>query len=253
VRFVGGVLDLEVSAVMILPPEGQPMNGVMSEAESQCDEVIIVRGRCRGIQRNEGIKRAKFPNVLMVDADCLLTPDYVEKLKNQMDPKTGAVCGLHTPHPDLSFFSKLEEFSKTGVVLNMGYTGAHGTLYNRKVVMEAGGFNSDPVILADMGERLILNMKRLGYSVKLVQQAKNYHLHRSTPRSLVGTALSCGTTRQAILRLIGRFVVSAVAGAIMLKKVRVATNGTYLLLPFYWSFRSSVFVICGVVRRICGK
>ena len=244
---------MDVSAVMILPPEGEPMKGVMSEAESQCDEVIIVRGRCRGIQRNEGIKRAKSPFVVMVDADCLLTPNYVRKLRNQMDSRTGAVCGLHTPHPDLSFFSKLEELCKTGVVLNMGYTGAHGTLYNREVVIEAGGFNTNPAILADMGEKLILNMKGLGYSVKLVPQARNYHLHRSTPRSLVGTALSCGTTEQAVLRLIGRFVISAVAGAIMLKKIRVATDRTCLLLPFYWSFRSTVFVICGIVRRICEK
>lgn len=244
---------MEVSAVIILPPEGQPMKGVMSEAERQCDEVIIVRGRCRGIQRNEGIERAKSPFVLMVDADCLLTPDYVEKLKNQMDPKTGAACGLHTPHPDLSFFSKLEELSKTGVVLNMGYTGAHGTLYNKKAVMEAGGFNTDPAILADKGERLILNIKRLGYSVKLVKEAKNYHLHSSTPRSFVATALSCGTTKQAIPRLLGRFIASSAAGATMLKKLRDSTGEMHPLLPFYWSFRSTVFVICGIVRRICGK
>jgi len=247
------VKELKVSAVIILTPKGKPMEGVLEEAKRQCDEVIIIRGRCRGIQRNEGIERAKYPYILMVDADCLLTPNYVEKLKKNVNSKTGAVCGLHIPHPSLSFFSKLEEFSKTGVVLNMGYTGAHGTLYNKKAVLEAGGFNADPTILEDKGERLILNMKRLGYSVKLVKEAKNYHLHSSTPRSLVMTALSCETTREAIPRLIGRFIISLVTGTILLKKLRNIAGEIRFIMPFYWSFRCAVFAICGLVRRICGK
>lgn len=60
------VTSQKVSAIMILAPDHSPREGVLEAAEEQCNELIIVRGRCLGIQRNIGVESAKNPYVLMV-------------------------------------------------------------------------------------------------------------------------------------------------------------------------------------------
>ena len=243
---------VKVSQVTILAENEEPMEGVLETAKRQCGEMIIVRGCCRGIQRNKGIQMAKYPYVVMVDRDCYFTPNYVKKLLKEMNDDVGAVCGLHIPHPSLSFFSKLEEYSKTAVALNIGYTGAHGTLYNSRAVVDAGGFNVDPTILEDKGEKLILNMKRRGYRVKLVKNALTYHMHHSRPRDIVINGLTCGTTRDtSLFRLFGRFFYSPISGITITKKLLNFFNEiVIILLPFFWIFKCAVFAIAGLFRRI---
>ena len=237
---------------MILAPDHNPREGVLEAAEEQCDELIIVRGRCRGIQRNMGVESAKNPYVLMVDWDCYITPGYVNSLLSKMDENVGAVCGLHVPHPSLPLFSKLEEYSKTGVVLNMGYTGAHGTLYNSHAVIESGGFDKDPNILSEEEEKLILNMKEKGYKIFLQTDAINYHLHRTSPRTLLGAALTCGTTDKIkLFRALGRALYSPISGGIITVKVlNITYERKLLLLPFFFVFRQFVFFLGTILRRM---
>lgn len=246
------VTSKKVSAIIILAPDHNPREGVLEVAEEQCDELIIVRGRCRGIQRNIGVESATNPYVLMVDWDCYITPGYVNRLLSKMDENVGAVFGLHVPHPSLSLFSKLEEYSKTGVVLNMGYTGAHGTLYNSNAVIESGGFNKDPNILADKAEKLIFNMKDKEYKMFFENSAINYHLHNSSPRTLLRDALTCGTTANIkLFKALGKVLYSPISGGIITVKIlNVTYERKLLLLPVYFVFKQFVFFLGTILRRM---
>lgn len=140
-----------------------------------------------GDSRNYGMKKANGNYFLILDSDCILPPNYLNLVKENLTNEfTHCFGGPDSAHPDFTNLQKAINFSMTSFITTGGVRG--GTKNNES--FEPRSFNMG--ISKEAFEKtegfgnihpgedpdLSLRLRKLGYSTKLIPEAVVYHKRR---------------------------------------------------------------------------
>ncbi len=140
----------------------------------------------RSIARNYGLERAKGDYFIFFDSDCVIPPEYFEKLSKALD-KNPLDCfgGPDAAHQSFSSTQKAINYSMTSFLTTGGIRGGKIQLekfvprtfnmgYSRKVYETVGGFREMFSEDIDMSTRI----RQAGFSIGLIREAFVYHKRR---------------------------------------------------------------------------
>lgn len=140
----------------------------------------------RSIARNYGIDRSVGDYLVFVDSDCILPPDYVEKVKEGIRA-TGTDCfgGPDAAHESFSDLQKAINYSMTSFLTTGGIRGGKVRLekfvprtfnmgFSREVYDRVGGFREMFSEDIDMSTRI----RNAGFRIELFRDAKVFHKRR---------------------------------------------------------------------------
>jgi len=142
----------------------------------------------QGFARNYGFERAKGDYFIVFDSDCLIPPNYLEKVKNYLlEHQLDAFGGPDGAHPSFSPVQKAISYSMTSPFTTGGIRGNkkhigrfHPRSFNmgisREVWEKTGGF-----ILPRLGEDIefSIRIQSLGFKTGLIPGAVVYHKRRT--------------------------------------------------------------------------
>lgn len=140
----------------------------------------------RSIARNYGMERADGEYFVFVDSDCVLPPDYFEKLSRSLD-EAPADCfgGPDAAHASFTTTQKAINFSMTSFLTTGGIRGGKVSLekfvprtfnmgFSRRVFERVGGFREMFSEDIDMSTRI----RQAGFSITLFPEVSVYHKRR---------------------------------------------------------------------------
>lgn len=142
----------------------------------------------RSPARNYGMDHAKGDYFIFVDSDCILPPDYIEKLRGCLKEKwRDCYGGPDDAHESFTDTQKAINFAMTSFLTTGGIRGGKVQMekfvprtfnmgFSRDVYEKAGGFREMFSEDIDMSTRIRL----AGYSPELLREVKVYHKRRGS-------------------------------------------------------------------------
>jgi len=142
----------------------------------------------QGFSRNYGFERAKGDYFVVFDSDCLIPPDYLQIVNNNLTNNwLDAYGGPDDAHPSFTPTQKAISYSMTSPFTTGGIRGNkkgigqfHPRSFNmgiaRTVWEKAGGF-----IITRLGEDIEYSIRihSMGFKIGLIPNAKVYHKRRT--------------------------------------------------------------------------
>lgn len=142
----------------------------------------------RSPARNFGMEHAKGDYFIFVDSDCILPPDYIEKLRKALSEKwRDCFGGPDDAHASFTDTQKAINFAMTSFLTTGGIRGGKVQMekfvprtfnmgFSREVYDKVGGFREMFSEDIDMSTRIRL----AGYSPELIRDVKVYHKRRGS-------------------------------------------------------------------------
>lgn len=140
----------------------------------------------RSIARNYGLERATGDYFVFVDSDCILPPDYIQRLRESLE-REPADCfgGPDAAHESFTDTQKAINYAMTAFLTTGGIRGGKVSMekftprtfnmgFSRKVYEKTGGFREMFSEDIDMSTRIRLN----GFKIMLYPDVKVYHKRR---------------------------------------------------------------------------
>lgn len=144
----------------------------------------------RSPARNYGMKVARGDYFVFVDSDCILPPDYVERLREQLSAHySDCFGGPDDAHQSFTDLQKAINFSMTAFLTTGGIRGGKIRMekfvprtfnmgFSRQVAETVGGFREMFSEDIDMSTRI----RRAGFGIELFRTVKVYHKRRVSMR-----------------------------------------------------------------------
>jgi len=158
----------------------------------------------RSIARNYGIERSRGEWLIFFDSDCVIPPDYFEKLTEQIDrhPDTDCFGGPDAAHSSFSSTQKAINYSMTSFLTTGGIRGGKISLekfvprtfnmgFRREVYDKVGGFREMFSEDIDMSTRI----RNAGFSIALFPEQFVYHKRRVDFRKFLRQVYVFGMSR----------------------------------------------------------
>lgn len=162
-----------------------------------------------GDSRNFGMRKALGNYIILVDSDCILPPDYLHTVHEQLDAAY-ADCfgGRDAAHPSFNALQKAISFSMTSPLTTGGLRGSAGEQKNfqprsfnmglsKEAYQASGGFGR---IHPGEDPDLSLRLLKMGYTIRYIPQAVVYHKRRIDFRSFYRQVHKFGLTRPILNR-----------------------------------------------------
>ena len=142
----------------------------------------------RSPARNYGMDHARGDYFIFVDSDCILPPDYIEKLRKALDEKwRDCFGGPDDAHDSFTDTQKAINFAMTSFLTTGGIRGGKVQMekfvprtfnmgFSREVYDKVGGFREMFSEDIDMSTRIRL----AGFSPELIRDVKVYHKRRGS-------------------------------------------------------------------------
>jgi len=166
-----------------------------------------------GISRNYGFERAEGNYCIFLDSDCILPPHYFESVKHFLD-KNYVDCfgGPDKAHEDFNIHQKAISYSMTSFFTTGGIRGSSEKMdkfnprsfnmgFSREVFEKTGGFPAIRFAKSKAaGEDLDLSIqiKKLGFTTALIQNAYVYHKRRTNLKQFYKQVFNFGFARITI-------------------------------------------------------
>lgn len=177
--------DFEI--VLVEDGSSQPCESAVNKYKENLNiQYYYKSNEGRSIARNYGLERAKGDYFIFFDSDCVIPPEYFEKLSKALD-KNPLDCfgGPDAAHQSFSSTQKAINYSMTSFLTTGGIRGGKIQLekfvprtfnmgYSRKVYETAGGFREMFSEDIDMSTRI----RQAGFSIGLIREAFVYHKRR---------------------------------------------------------------------------
>lgn len=140
----------------------------------------------RSIARNYGMDRANGDFFIFVDSDCILPPDYIEKLRKSLSENpTDCFGGPDAAHESFTDTQKAINYSMTSFLTTGGIRGGKVSMekftprtfnmgFSKEVYRTVGGFREMFSEDIDMSTRIRL----AGYSITLFPDVEVFHKRR---------------------------------------------------------------------------
>ncbi len=193
-----------------------------------------------GDSRNYGMKRATGTYFILVDSDCILPPEYLQRVSEALSSRyLHCYGGPDDAHPSFNALQQAISYTMTSVLTTGGVRGSKGARRNfqprsfnmglsREAFEASGGFGN---IHPGEDPDLSLRLAKLGYSLGYIPEARVYHKRRIDFPSFFRQVRKFGLTRPILnlwhpgsARLTYWFPTFFLAGAV-----------TAILLPLFWS------------------
>ena len=162
-----------------------------------------------GDSRNFGMGKAQGNYIILVDSDCILPPNYLQLVHDQLEA-TYVDCfgGRDAAHPSFNALQKAISFSMTSPLTTGGLRGSSGQQkdfqprsfnmgLSREAYSASGGFGR---IHPGEDPDLSLRLKKMGYAIRYFPQAVVYHKRRIDFRSFYRQVKKFGLTRPILNR-----------------------------------------------------
>lgn len=183
---------------------------VVSEFRDRLDLAYFTKPNTGpGDSRNYGMKRAKGTYFLLVDSDCLLPPGYLGEVDRALE-KDYADCfgGPDDAHPSFNALQQAINYTMTSALTTGGIRGRRMARKNfqprsfnmglsREAFLASRGFGD---IHPGEDPDLSLRLKKLGFSVRLIEGARVYHKRRVTLPSFYRQVFKFGMARPVLNR-----------------------------------------------------
>lgn len=140
----------------------------------------------RSIARNYGLERATGDYFVFVDSDCILPPDYIQRLRESLE-REPADCfgGPDAAHESFTDTQKAINYAMTAFLTTGGIRGGKVSMekftprtfnmgFSRKVYEKTGGFREMFSEDIDMSTRIRLN----GFKIMLYPDVRVFHKRR---------------------------------------------------------------------------
>ncbi|MDE5880743.1 MAG: glycosyltransferase [Muribaculaceae bacterium] len=215
----------------------------------------------RSVARNYGIVRADGDFFIFVDSDCVLPPDYIEKLRKALaDNPADCFGGPDAAHESFTDTQKAINYAMTSFLTTGGIRGGKVSMekftprtfnmgYSREVYERVGGFREMFSEDIDMSTRIRL----AGFKIVLFPDVAVYHKRRIDFRKFWKQVHIFGMSRITLkllypgsMKLVhwlpALFVIGAVAmiiGAIFWKWWLILPLAAYLLALWIWGIIST--------------
>lgn len=176
--------DFEV--VVVEDGSTQPCGDVVEAYPDVASQYFYKPNEGRSIARNYGMERARGGWFIFYDSDCVIPPDYFEKLRNTLD-RTGFDCfgGPDAAHDSFSSTQKAINFAMTSFLTTGGIRGGKVSMekftprtfnmgFKREVYDKVGGFREMFSEDIDISTRI----RNAGFKIGLLSDAKVYHKRR---------------------------------------------------------------------------
>lgn len=186
---------------LVLTEDGSTVPAL--EADVRADGSLEVKG-CEGIRikyfrksnegrsiaRNYGLVRADGDYFIFVDSDCILPPDYIERLRRSLDANpVDCFGGPDAAHDSFTPTQKAINFAMTAFLTTGGIRGGKVSMekftprtfnmgFSRAVYDKVGGFREMFSEDIDMSTRI----RRAGFSIVLYPEVYVYHKRRGNLR-----------------------------------------------------------------------
>lgn len=205
----------------------------------------------QGFSRNYGFKRADGDYFIVFDSDCIIPPDYLQKVNDFLDTTyLDAYGGPDKAHPSFNALQKAISYSMTSLFTTGGIRGQKkhaGTFHPRsfnmgiskEVFEKTGGY-----IITRMGEDIEFSIRisRSGFKIGLINNAFVYHKRRTDLKQFFKQLHFFGRARINIFR----FFPSELKAVHFLPAVFTIGLFVYLLLMLFSSklfMAASVFLL----------
>ncbi|UCE94353.1 MAG: glycosyltransferase [Flavobacteriaceae bacterium] len=163
-----------------------------------------------GDSRNYGMKRASGDYFVILDSDCLLPPNYLRIVRNQLKESfVDAYGGPDAAHESFSSWQKAINYSMTSFLTTGGLRNKETNKrkfqlrsfnmgLSKKAFQLTGGFSKQRI-----GEDIDLNFKLIekGLSIRLIPEAFVYHKRRTSWLSFFRQTRSFGRARPILNKL----------------------------------------------------
>lgn len=168
-------------------------DGSTIPCKTQCDNADGIKlkyfykeNEGRSIARNHGIKNSEGDYLVFVDSDCILPPDYIEKLRAQLIANpVDCFGGPDAAHESFSDTQKAINYAMTAFLTTGGIRGGKVSMekftprtfnmgFSKDVYNNVGGFREMFSEDIDMSTRIRL----AGYKISLFPEVAVYHKRR---------------------------------------------------------------------------
>lgn len=163
-----------------------------------------------GQSRNYGFERASGNYCIFLDSDCLIPPEYVEVVLNNLGNSfVDAFGGPDKAHKDFSNIQKAINYAMTSFFTTGGIRGGGEKLgkfyprsfnmgYSRKVFEVTGGFSK-----MRFGEDIDMSIRILdsGFKTRLIKEAYVYHKRRTNFRQFFKQIHNSGIARVNLYKI----------------------------------------------------
>lgn len=198
-----------------------------SEKPTWCDILVVDKGRL-GKARNTGVDLANSDFICMVDADIILTKNYVKTLLETFkDPKVAVVGGR------LESYSK-SFYAQVKAQVFRGYCKVHsdvpcgGTIY-RTDVLKRERFNDS--LAGGEDHELHVRLKKKNYKVIYTEKAFCFHHYKGNMKKEIFLCMLSGS-RTGLLPALLRAVISPLRSLLIMAACRDSIY-SFFVPPFY--------------------
>ncbi|MFA5155566.1 MAG: glycosyltransferase [Patescibacteria group bacterium] len=162
---------------------------------------IFEAGPGRGRARNAGLRAASGEIIAMTDADCVVPPDWLERLIRPIETNNeAAVMGFETDGID-NYWSQHRQAADDRYLRSKTKNGYIDFLDTKNFAIRADilkGLEFNPALVACEDLDLFLRLKKRGIAIRFLPELKVRHCHVSSFRKLANTQFRYGRYSRAI-------------------------------------------------------
>lgn len=176
--------DFEV--IIVEDGSSQPCGDVVKRCRGVDTHYYYKENEGRSIARNYGMERARGEYLIFFDSDCVIPPDYFEKVSKELDRQPfDCFGGPDAAHESFTSTQKAINFAMTSFLTTGGIRGGKVSMekfvprtfnmgFSKRVYDKVGGFREMFSEDIDMSTRI----KQAGFTVGLLPEAYVYHKRR---------------------------------------------------------------------------
>ncbi|MCX8189926.1 MAG: glycosyltransferase [Candidatus Diapherotrites archaeon] len=157
----------------IIVSDSSSSDSTVEIAKSLADKVVVCERISAGYGRNFGAKHAKGSKLAFVDADTIVSPSYIEGVKEALDKGIAATGPMRALEKDSlkirAFYRWWSLQSRISILTKKPIFPGFNFAVTKKAFEDAGGFRPDPITNEDIDLSFKLAKKgRLVFSKKML-------------------------------------------------------------------------------------